>query len=71
MAVIPFTGTTKNRVPVENVLEGAKDSDEVVILSWKGDDFVMAMSEPHATQTLMMLELAKRQLMDSILYEQG
>jgi hypothetical protein len=71
MAVIPFTGVTKNKVPVADVLEGAKDSDEVVILSWKGDDFVMAMSEPHAMETLMMLELAKRQLMDSILYEQG
>jgi hypothetical protein len=70
MAVVPFTGITKNSVPVADVLDGAKDSDEVVILSWKGDDFVMAMSEPHAAGTLMMLELAKRQLMDSILYDQ-
>ena len=71
MAVVPFTGITKGKVPVADVLEGAQNSDEVVILSWKGDDFVMAMSDPHAMHTLMMLELAKRQLMDSILYEQG
>ena len=62
--VVDFDGMTTQDIPVERVLEMAKDCDEVLVLGWKEDDFYCAMSNPKFSDNILLLELARKTLLD-------
>lgn len=65
--VIDFGGETTKDLSVEEVLEGARDCDDILILGWKGDDFYCATSNAQYSANLLLLEIAKRAMLDVIL----
>ena len=66
MSVVDFPGSTTQDIPVEDVCEGAKNADDVLIISWKGDDLVLAMSNGKIADALLMLKLAYKMLIDTL-----
>ena len=62
--VVDFDGVTTNDIPVEDVLENAKDCDEVLVLGWKGEDFYCAMSNPKFSDAFLLLKVADNTLFD-------
>ena len=62
--VVDFPGNTKGDVPLEKVLESAKELDNVVVIGWRGDDFIMLNTDNDGPAVLFMIELAKRSIMD-------
>ena len=62
--VIDFDGATTEEIPVEKVLDMAKDCDTVLVFGWKDDDFYCAMSDPRFADNILLCEIGKKLLMD-------
>jgi hypothetical protein len=55
-----FGGITKLPLPVDRVLAGAANLNEVVVIGYHDDGSIhIAMSEPELDRVVMLLELAK------------
>ena len=65
--VIDFEGSTTENIPVEKVCEMAKDCDTVLILGWKADDFYCAMSNPQFSENILLVDIGKKVLLDTML----
>lgn len=58
-------GTTTHDIPIERVLKGGEDLKEIFLLGWDEDDrFYMASSKSNRAELLMLLEIAKKELLD-------
>ena len=64
--VVGIGGSTVLPIPPDKVLDGAKVCDEVVVIGWHGNDFYMATSQPDLKDVLLLVEIAKRGIMDRI-----
>lgn len=65
--VIDFTGQTTVPIPPDKVLDGAKVCTSVLVLGWdQNDEFYMASSDAEVGELLILLELAKRDLLGLI-----
>lgn len=62
--ILDFNGITKGLIDPQKILDGARGIDEVLLVGWKGDQFYMATSNGNIGDTLVLLELAKQQLME-------
>jgi hypothetical protein len=65
--VVGFGGETTLPIATDKVLDGARHLNQVAVLGWAGNDFYMATSEPDLRDVLLLLEIAKRGIMDRIL----
>ncbi len=68
MSVVPFTGDTTLPIPPERVLQGAIDAQlsQVLVLGWDKDDrLYVAMSHTDLGGLLILLEIAKADLLES------
>lgn len=52
--VVRLGGVTKLPLPVELVLDGAKECDYVLVLGWKGDEMWSASSEADLTKAVFI-----------------
>ena len=65
--VIDFTGPNVGPVPPEQVLDGAKGCSTVLVIGWdEKDEFFMAASEAEIGELLILLELAKRDVLGHV-----
>lgn len=66
--VVRLGAATKLPLPANRILKGAYNKmDVVAVIGWdKEGHFYFASSESNGAEILMMLELAKRRLMDVI-----
>ena len=65
--VVDFPGITYGDVDAKDVLEAAKDCDEVVVVGWKGDDLYLAMSQSKIADSMLLVRCADRLMMDTLL----
>ena len=65
--VIDIGCNTKLDIPVEKVIEGAKDLDVALVIGWRDNDFVMATSDGDLSSNNLLIDLAKRLIMDTML----
>lgn len=65
--VIDIGCNTKLDIPVKKVLDGAKDLDTVLVIGWRDNDFVMATSDGDLSGNNLLIDLAKRLIMDTML----
>ena len=65
--VIDFDGATTEEIPVEKVLDMAKDCDTVLVLGWKNDDFYCAMSDPRFAENILLVTIGKKVMLDVML----
>jgi hypothetical protein len=66
--VIDLPVVTSLDIPVERILNGAIEAnlDTAIVIGWQEDgEFYFAGSSGDAAQTLLLLELAKRELLDN------
>ena len=66
--IVPFHGITKRPLSPETVLAGAIETDlrDVLVLGWQGDDLYVAASHSKVGELLILMEMAKRQLLDNL-----
>ena len=66
--VVPFHGITKRPLLPETVLVGAIEADlrEVLVIGWQGDELYVAASRSRVGELLILMEMAKRQLLDNL-----
>jgi len=65
--VIDFDGVTTHDIEVDKVLECARDCDSVLIFGWKGDDFYCAMSRSDFAENILLIEIGKKVLLDTMM----
>jgi hypothetical protein len=67
--LIEFPGDTYSDLPVEGVLDGAKDLTLVIVLGWtKDDEFYIASSSGKTPELITLLEIGKHELVE-LMYE--
>ena len=66
--IVPFSGITKRPLSPETVLAGAIEADlrDVLVLGWQGDELYIAASRGRVGELLILMEMAKRQLLDNL-----
>ena len=65
--VIPFGGITRLDLPVDRILDGAKEwgAQSVVVIGWDGEDeFAFTTSSADGGEVLWLLEKAKLELIE-------
>ena len=65
--VIDIGGKTKLDIPVERILDAAKELDVAIVIGWQGQNFYMSMSSGDVADTNILIDLAKQVLMDTLL----
>lgn len=65
--LLEFKGITNGEVPVENVLNKAKDNDQVIVIGFTGDEISVATSmSVNIWEVVGILEEAKFYLLDIV-----
>lgn len=66
--VVPWRGVTKLDLPIEQILERAKDAnlETVVVMGWDKDGSpFFASSTPDGGDVLWLMEMTKKRLLDT------
>ena len=59
-------GSTLNPIPPDEVCEGARGCDDILVIGWRGEDLYIAASRSGIGDALLKLELAKHFLMEQL-----
>ena len=65
--VVDFNGVTTEKIPVDKVLDMAKECDTVLVFGWRDDDFYCAMSDPRFSENILLATIGKKVMLDVML----